>query len=180
MKKAVIFVVPAIVVIAGLALIANYLIAGKSASRSNQWTQTRATIEKIAAGTSEPLDVVYRYQFEGREYRSTRVTLGQLSKSDVPSRLQRYQAGRTVLIYVNPANPGEAVLELSRHPSNWPLLAGWSFVYLGIAAGIVVWWRNKRRPKKRIRRPARPMSRLKPPPPIKRREEREEREESDE
>jgi hypothetical protein len=169
MKKAVTFVVPAILVLFGLTLMASYLLAVKSASRSNQWTQTRATIEKVAAGTSEPLDVIYRYEVAGHEYRSTLVTLGTISKSDVPSRLQRYTVGRTVLIYVNPTNPAEAVLELGQHPGNWRLLAGWFFIYLGIATAIVLWWRNKRSLQKRVRRPGRPMSRLKPPQ-VKRRD----------
>ncbi len=163
MKKAVLFLVPAIIIAVGIAYITSYKLDASAVSRSDGWNQERGTIEKIGAGTSEPIDVTFRYEVAGREYRSNRVSLGKLEKSDAPSRLRRYTVGRTVLIYVNPADPAEAVLELAKHPARGPLLLGWNIIYLGIAVGIILWWRNKPRRRKRVRRPGQPTSRLKPP-----------------
>jgi uncharacterized protein DUF3592 len=166
MKKAVMFLVPAILVAIGIALIASYKVDATAAARSDGWTQARGTIEKIAEGTERnPIDVTFRYEFSGREYRANQVTLGKLTKKDVPSRLAHYTVGRTVLIYVNPANPSEAVLELGKHPARGPLVAGSNLIYLGIAVAVVLWWRGRQRTRRRVRRPGQPMSRPKPPKP---------------
>lgn len=163
MKKVVLFLAPAIIIAIGIAMIVSYKLDASAVSRSDGWNQERGTIEKISAGTVQPIDVTFRYEVGGREYRSSRVSLGTLEQSDVPARLKRYTVGRKVLVYVNPANPAEAVLELAKHPARGPLLLGWNIIYLGVAVAIVLWWRSKPRKRKRVRRPGRPMSRLKPP-----------------
>jgi hypothetical protein len=152
LKKAAVFAVPAVLVIVGLAFLVNFNLAVQSAARSNGWNQARGTIESVAEKAPELLKVTVRYDVAGHEYRSDRVTLGTLRKEDVPPRLQRYQVGRTVLIYVNPQNPAEAVLELGHFPAKTPMWTGWVLIYLGAAIGFVLWWRMTHKRKKRYRR----------------------------
>jgi hypothetical protein len=158
LKKAVAFAVPAVLIIAGLVFIVNYSLAVTSASRSNGWNQARGTIEAVAEGAPELLKVTVRYDVAGQPYRSDRVTLGTLRPADVRPRLQRYQIGRTVLIYVNPENPAEAVLELGHLPLRTPVWIGWGLIYLGVAIGIVLWWKDRHPRRRRRKYPRRPTS----------------------
>jgi hypothetical protein len=74
-----------------------------------------------------------------------------------------------VLIYVNPANPSEAVLELGRRPPQWPSVTGGLAMFAGIALSFGFWRLGTGRPqRKKVKKPSRPLARLKPPPPIKR------------
>lgn len=170
MKRLLLFAGPALLVVIGLVLVVSHALAGQAAARSDGWKQARGTIERVGRGKGQRLlDVSYRYVFGGREYRSERVTYGSLSKKDLPSRLRRYRAGRTVLIYVNPANPSEAVLELGRRPAQWPSITGGLAMFAGIVLSLGFWRIQIGNPqRKKIKKTARPMSRLKPPPAIKR------------
>jgi Protein of unknown function (DUF3592) len=158
---------PAAMVLAGIAAIVYVLVASASASRSDRWSQVRATVERVDAS-----GVAYRYDTVGGPQRSTGTGTG------------TYAAGSKVLVYVNPANPAESLLQLPPRPPFWPALAGGVAILFGAALGGYVWWRkpamSRAKPAGKDtapgkngtnpgpRKAAPPMSRLRPPPAVKR------------
>jgi hypothetical protein len=115
--------------IAGVVMIALYGAAIAKASAGDDWTQKIGTIEK-----ESPL--TYRYDVDGRTHRSTRVTFDPAA-NDERAKALGYSAGRRVLVYVNPADPADAVLELGRRPTNWmPPVAGGVLIVVGVALGV--------------------------------------------
>jgi hypothetical protein len=153
--------VSAALVIAGIAAIVAVNVARRKAARSNDWIQTRATLERLDDG-----NVAYRYDAGGGTHRS------------VAPRVPRaiYRMGRPVLVYVNPANPAESLLQHPPIPPVWPAVVGAMAILVGAALGVWAWQEGK---VKRVpgmktskvsgdttsRRKAPPMSRLKAPPP---------------
>ncbi|HYC88050.1 MAG TPA: DUF3592 domain-containing protein [Thermoanaerobaculia bacterium] len=150
--------------LAGIAAIVSSTAAQRNASRANDWDQKRGTVERV-----EGANVAYRYEAGGATQRGS-----------APARPRvTYTAGRPVLVYVNPANPAESLLELPPLPPTWPLAAG--SVLLLVAAVLAFFALQEGRktvaaakpaPSKvggdtteRRRAAAPPMSRLKPPPP---------------
>jgi hypothetical protein len=167
MKRALLFGgVPAI---AGLALILLWLQADKAASRGGDWSQVLATIE---SSTLQPdgADIAYRYEYGSRDYRnpSGHLTLRQGSS---PANAARYARGRQILAYVNPSAPAESMLEPSPRPSSFNVIAGVVLLIIGLPVGTYLlrgkpsMQSKKRRP---VRRPSKPLARLKPPPPAPR------------
>jgi hypothetical protein len=83
---------------------------------------------------------------------------------------------------VNPADPKESLLALPARPPIWPALAGGLAILFGVALGVYVWrmpatTQHVPVPKKGTgpgngtapgRKPAPPLSRLRPPPAVKR------------
>jgi hypothetical protein len=169
MKRALLF--GGVPVLAGIALIVMWALADQKASRGNDWTQVLATIE---TATAQPgaVDIAYQYQYGGRQYRNPagRLTLTAASGNAAA----RYAKGRQVLAYVNPAAPSESILEPHPRPSNVNLLAGIVLLIIGLPVGAYL-LREKhprgpavrgraRAPKKPVRKPSKPLARLKPPP----------------
>jgi hypothetical protein len=167
MKRALLF--GGVPVIAGLALIILWLQADKAASRGGDWTQVLATIES-ATLQSDRADIAYRYEYGGRDYRnpSAHLTLRQGSS---PTNAARYARGRQILAYVNPSVPAESMLEPSPRPSSVNVIAGVVLIIIGLPVGTYLLRGKpsirgkKRRP---IRKPSKPLARLKPPPPAPR------------
>ena len=164
MNKGSKFALPAALVLAGIAAIVFVLVAQASASRADRWSQVRATIERVDA-----TGITYRYDTAAGPQRSVGTAAG------------TYNAGSQVLVYVNPADPKESLLQLPARPPIWPALAGGLAILFGVALGVYVWRMPvmQRVPisKKGTgpgngtapgRRPAAPMSRLRPPPAVKR------------
>ncbi|MGE0339870.1 MAG: DUF3592 domain-containing protein [Xanthobacteraceae bacterium] len=57
-------------------------------------------------------EVTYEYVVQGRRYRASRVSVGEdLGNYRVEETLAKYPAGVPVMVFYNPANPGEALLE---------------------------------------------------------------------
>ena len=171
MKRALLF--GGVPVIAGLALIALWMNADQAASRGNDWTQVIATIDSATAG-ADGVDVAYRYEYGGRQYRnpSGHLTIREGSKSTA----KRYTAGSEVLAYVNPASASESMLEPLPRPGSAQLIAGIVLLIIGLPVGTYFLRERTRPPTSRkktrpaMRKPARrPMERLKPPPPAPRR-----------
>lgn len=165
MKRALLF--GGVPVIAGIALIVIWAIADTAASRGNGWTQVIATIE---TSTVQPdaVDIAYRYEVDGAEHRNPggRITLRDPATAGRVA--ERYAAGRQVLAYVNPAKPSESFLEPAARPSSTNLMAGIVLMIVGVPIGIYFLRAKTSRKRKPVRRPTRPMSRLKPPPPVPR------------
>jgi len=158
------FALPAALVLAGIAAIVFVLVGHASASRADRWSQVRATIERVDA-----TGVTYRYDTAAGPQRSVGTGVG------------TYSAGGQVLVYVNPADPRESLLQLPARPPIWPALAGGLAILFGVALGVYVLRMPAMQrvpiPKKgtgpgngtaKGRRPAPPMSRLRPPAPVKR------------
>ena len=161
MKKPLVIVVQLALVILGIVLIATYTMAIQSAGHTSLWKQAAGTIETVAGTESGELAV--RYEHDGREYRSEHLAFH--------ARRDPYRVGQPVIVYVNPANPAEAMVEAARRPSPWQPIGGGFAVLL--AGTLVLFFRRQialptlRKP---VRKPAAPMSRLRPPTPIKRTE----------
>ena len=144
--------VPAALVLAGMAAIGGVLVAHRSASRADDWLQARATIERV-----EGRNVTYRYDAGGRAQRGTAV-------AD-----RSHAAGAQVLVYVNPADPAESMLQLPRRAPVWPAVAGGVAVVAGLAVGVSFFMQERKKQQvKVVRKAAPPLSRLRPPPSIKR------------
>ena len=159
MKRALLF--GGLPVIAGIALIGFWASTNAAASRESDRAQVLATIE-TASVQPGAVDLGYRYEFGGKEYRNPH---GRLT---VTSGANRYVAGRKVIAYVNPTTPSDSYLERSAAPSQQGLIAGVVLIVIGLPIGIYLLRDRSPRPK-RARTAARPMSRLKPPPSIPRR-----------
>jgi hypothetical protein len=160
MKRA--FLFGGVPVIAGIALIVVWALANNAASPGSSFTQVLATIEtaKVQPGA---VDLAYRYELGGREYRNPNGRLTAKSGAD------RYVPGARVIVYVNPAVPSESFLERSTPaPSPQNLNVGVVLIVIGLPLGIY-FLRDKRSQPKPPRKATGTMSRLKPPPSVPRR-----------
>lgn len=140
----------------GVAALVSVIVANGVRARTDGWTQARGTIERIEA-RADGSAVTYSYEAGGRAHRST-ATLASAGG---------YQAGATVIVYVNPENTAESLLQLPRRPPLWPIPAGVVAIMAGGALGAFFWQEERtRRAKTAARKAAPPLSRLKPPPPV--------------
>ena len=158
-----VFLFGGVPVIAGIALIVVWASANQATAPGNGFTQVLATIETVKVQPGA-VDLAYRYEVGGREYRNPNGRLTAKSGAD------RYVPGARVLVYVNPAVPSESFLERSTAaPSPQNLIAGVVLIVIGLPLAIY-FLREKRPDSKPARKAAtQPMSRLKPPPSIRRR-----------
>jgi hypothetical protein len=98
------------------------------------------------ANSAARLDVRYRYDYDGREYISTRYSQGIAGGGDSGEtyRLSQLLApGSAATAYVNPAQPDQAVL----HRENlWSaLIVLFPLVFVAVGAGGLTWtWRSRR------------------------------------
>jgi Protein of unknown function (DUF3592) len=165
--------IAAVLAVAGITAIVSVTSAQRSASRSDEWTQKRAVVERVDGG-----NVTYRYEMGGATHRGT----GPARRGAI------YNTGGPVLVYVNPENAAESLLDLPPRPPAWPAvaggvallfalaLAGWAFLQGGgKSPGPTQKPRDfsgtgtntrTRRPGTAAK-PAKPLARLQPPPPVK-------------
>ncbi len=82
--------------------------------------------------------VEYTYEVNGQDLNSKRLSFGgvvaQQTRDKVQAILQQYPVNSTVLVYYNPANPAEAVIERTTGGAKWALVVG--IIVLVIAACI--------------------------------------------
>lgn len=84
--------------------------------------------------------VSYRYLWEGREYTGNRFSLLESSSDDEMAqriRLQRYAVGKAVTVYVNPADPSQAVINRD-DLFNPALVSGIGGLFVLVGAGLLV------------------------------------------
>ncbi len=121
--------------------------------RMRSWTETTAEIidSRVARhsdsdGTTYSVDLFYRYEFAGREYRSNRYSLiggsssGHKGKQEV---VADHPSGSTLQVFVDPAKPWRAVVKRS---------AGWGALFAlfplpFIAVGVGGIWAGLRKGK---------------------------------
>lgn len=154
----------------GAVFIALYASGQASASRGRDWTQQIGSIEAVT-----PNGVTYRYEVNGDSHTAT----------DEGAHSSRYRPGQRVVIYVNPADSAEALLEFVPRPNPWTAATGAILFFSGAAvAGYVLTQRkavsvtsdpddaalSAPQPQPKMTRVnAPPLSRLRPPPSIPRR-----------
>ena len=96
-----------------LAVVVRNLVRAK---RSAAWPRVEATVIRsrlVMAGKGSRPKIAYRYQVDGRTYESDRVVVGVMAgvSGGGPARLvQRYPAGATAAVAVDPVRPGYSVL----------------------------------------------------------------------
>jgi hypothetical protein len=157
----------AVLVLAGaVAIIANRT-AARNAQRSVDWTQAVGTVVRFAAGR-----VAYRYE----------PSRGAVQNGEALARLgANYREGGKVLVYVNPANPAESLIDFPPRPSTIPSVVGGIALLAGLVLAVGA-WSMERAPaggggRKTVagksagetttRRRQPPLARLQPPPPVK-------------
>jgi hypothetical protein len=127
--------------------------ARRQLALSHRWvrvtgTVTEATIREVSHSDMgieyEPV-VAYAYEAERARYQSERLTLAKQPiryslRRNAERQLARYAPGRTVLVYVDPANPAASVLE-RRDPTitlMWILLVFLWTVAIGGSATLLL------------------------------------------
>ena len=97
--------------------------------------------------TSYRADISYDYVVDDTSYINSAIQFGQVSSSDpsvARAVLKRYEVGKRVDVYYNPANPAQAVLEPGMRGSTWFLpIFGAIFLLAGLLFTYLVWkWRH--------------------------------------
>ncbi len=107
------------VVIGALILLYGRRVAAK-ANASMAWPSTEGVIahSSVSAPTTSDdstwsTDIAYQYEVKGRPYSSSAISLAHYSSSERRARAiaARYPRAARVVVYYDPANPAEAVLE---------------------------------------------------------------------
>lgn len=94
------------------------------AQAAGAWQATSCTIESVDlvddGDDGERLDVLYRYEVDGRVYHASRYDFFDHARDDAERRQLyfrvRDRSGETVACYVNPANPRDAVIDRAVAP----------------------------------------------------------------
>jgi Protein of unknown function (DUF3592) len=84
---------------------------------------------------SRILSLGYEYEYAGRRTRTAHVVFGATGQAEMRAFDERYDVGDPVTVYVDPADPGLAVLE-RRMGSRWLLMPGFGLILT--AAGLAV------------------------------------------
>lgn len=114
-----------------------------------QWPTTMGTviasrIDERYSSDSGRVDypwVQYSYQVSGQPYQSTKIAPGmEVGGTGASKVVARYPAGAQVMVFYNPQNPSEAVLE-RKAPAQWlmwVLLVVFDCVLCGVIP--IIWW----------------------------------------
>ena len=113
---------------------------------AREWTPTSCTIissrvqsHRSDDGTTYRVDILYSYEFDGREHRSNRYhfmggsSSGRQGKAAI---VRQYPAGSKRTCFVDPHNPNEAVLERGLTPGMW--FGAIPAVFMLIGAGGII------------------------------------------
>ena len=121
----------------------------KKMAEVSQWPSTMgsvvmSTIDRRSSSDGGYTDypvVQYSYQIGGQAYQSTKLAPGpELGGSGARGVVARYPAGAQVMVFYNPQNPSDAVLE-RKAPAQWLmwlLLVIFDCVLCGVIP--VIWW----------------------------------------
>lgn len=121
---------------------------------ARSWAETPGTViwsrvksqRGSKGGTTYSVDLFYRYQYQGREYRSNRYGLLSSSSSGRDGKQEAVDSlppGSTLVCYVNPRKPWQAVVK--RDLGAMVLFAVFPLPFLGIGIGGLCWAIRKRR-----------------------------------
>ncbi len=120
----------------------------------SQWSSTMGTVSASylerrhsssdSGSTNYPV-VQYSYQVSGQSYQSTKLAPGpEVGGTGAGKVVARYPAGAQVMVFYNPQNPSDAVLE-TKAPAQWILwliLIIFDVVLCGVIP-IVLWSMNQ-------------------------------------
>ena len=109
----------------GIILIVHFVYLFILSKRSKNWKTTEGVVigskmrEILDEGSSYYTDIQYRYVIEEEEYCSNRVFYGNNIGKNLPfsskALVNKYVKGKKVIVYYNPRNPNESVLETGVH-----------------------------------------------------------------
>lgn len=124
---------------------------------ARSWVETPATVvwsrveshSGSKGGTTYSVDLLYRYQFQGREYCSNSYNLMSGSSSgrdDKQEVVDSHPPNSPLTCYVNPQKPWQAIVNRDLGAS--ALIALFPLPFLGIGIGGIVWALKKKRAEK--------------------------------
>jgi hypothetical protein len=96
-------------------------------------------------GTTYHADVMYEYTVDGTLYSCDRVSYGDYGSSNSSHARRvcnRYPQGQTVVVYYDPGDPEEAVLEAGRTWATFAV-AGFGAIFALVGGGIIHVWRTR-------------------------------------
>jgi len=115
-------------------------------SSARNWVEVPCMVESSEVvrhtgddGPTYSIDILYRYEHGGKEYRSSRYQFMSASSSGRKGKqevVRRYPVGRQTVCYVNPKLPSQAVLNRGFTPDMWFGLIPLVFVLVGLL-GVV-------------------------------------------
>lgn len=115
--------------------------------RSGSWTEQRCTVElsRVVSsrgskgGRTYRPEILYRYEFGGKTYRSSQVsvfTVWSSGRDGKEETVRNYAVGSSAVCFVNPANPSEALLDRSW---SWGMLLGLlPLIFVLVGIGLLV------------------------------------------
>ncbi len=119
---------------------------------SKNWAETPCAILESRVqshsgddGTTYSIDILYAYEYAGRKYRSSQYEFISGSSSGYDAKaevVKRHPAGAKTVCYVNPKNPGEAVLKRELGAKAFLALFPLAFMLVGLTGAIAA-SRNK-------------------------------------
>ncbi len=134
----------------GAALLIYALMNRRKAAESVRWAQAGGRVlsaviqEHVTHGEHgihhyfEPV-IEYEYNVVGTPYRGSRLAFGSSSggRKRAEETMARYAPGAPVIVYYDPQNPAEAVLERQARGGTIPIIVGIMFLGVGLVFGCV-------------------------------------------
>jgi hypothetical protein len=112
----------------------------------HDWNSTpRGPGVGIRFGKSRYLDLLYRFEVEGRGYEGSYVTPGNFRVGEQDESLaRRYPQGRLVPVHYNPADPSDAVLDpVAVRPGDNSM--PWKLAVVAVGCFVLAWWDGRPR-----------------------------------
>ena len=139
--------------LAGLGILFFVIVPkGKKYNDAQGWIETPAKVvwSRVRShssddGTTYSVDIFYRYQFEGNEYRSNTADLfsgSSSGRSSKQKKVKEHPRGKEITCYVNPAQPWQALLERDLGWSALFALFPLPFIAVGLGG---LWWTFRKR-----------------------------------
>lgn len=110
-------------------------------------TKSVVSSHRSSDGTSYSPDIEYHYEVDGQSYTSEQHVYGEIGSSNrslAKKAVAKFPQGKSVTVYYNPADPGDAVLDRSFESMPWFLLlflTPFNLVMVGLwwACGYGIW-----------------------------------------
>jgi len=139
--------------LAGLGILFFVIVPkGKKYNDAQGWVETPAKVvwSRVRShssddGTTYSVDIFYRYQFNGKEYRSNTSDLfsgSSSGRSSKQKKVKEHPRGKEMTCYVNPAQPWQALLERDLGWSALFALFPLPFIAIGLGG---LWWTIRKR-----------------------------------
>jgi hypothetical protein len=112
----------------------------------HDWNSTRrGSGVGIRFENNRYLDLLYRFEVEGRTYEGSHVTPGNFRVGEQDESLaRRFPEGKTVPVHYNPANPSDAVLDPVAVRPGDPSMP-WKLATVAVGLFVLAWWDQRPR-----------------------------------